>query len=161
MWLIKKQQNHKNKPRHKSLSTRTYMQYHTFCAVFQTGPKERNYLKYSGPLTTLGPWGPIYKDSYDDLTKKLRLKKFLGKSYESANLWKILGNTYEKVMKNLRTQNRSRKSLCKRKQWRICGRKDKVINESLHLSDLMDDEVFQMTHFRKLALLLTFFLRTS
>jgi len=30
--------------------------------------------------------GPIYKDSYDDLTKKLRLKKFLGKSYESANL---------------------------------------------------------------------------
>ena len=45
-------------------------------------------------------WGPIYKDSYADLTKKLRLKKFLGKSYESANLRKILGNTYEKVMKS-------------------------------------------------------------
>jgi len=35
---------------------------------------------------------------------------------KSANLRKILGNTYEKVMKNLRTQNRSGKSLCKRKQ---------------------------------------------
>jgi len=38
----------------------------------------------------------------------------------------------------------------------ILGRKDKVINESLDLSDLTDDEVFQMTHFRKLALFLTF-----
>jgi len=39
----------------------------------------------------------------------------------------------------------------------ILGRKDKVMKESLHLSDLMDDEVFQMTRFRKLVLFLTFF----
>ena len=108
--------------------------------------------------------GPDLQSSYDNLMKKLRLTKFLGKSYESANLQslrKYLRKSYEKVMKNLRTQNRSRKSLCKRKQWRICGRKDKVINGSLHLSDLMHNEVFQVTCFCKLALYLTFFLRTS
>jgi len=63
--------------------------------------------------------GPDLQSSYDNLMKKLRLTKFLGKSYESANLQslrKYLRKSYEKVMKNLRTQNRSRKSLCKRKQ---------------------------------------------
>jgi len=62
-------------------------------------------------------------------------------------------------MKNLRTQNRSCKSyenVNNDVSLRNFRQKDKVINKSLHLSDLMDDEVFQMTRFRKLALFLTF-----
>ena len=87
---------------------------------------------------------------------------------KSANLRKILGHTYEKVTKKLRKTYEHKigvvshcvnvnNDVSLRNVWQ----KDKVINESLHLSDRMDDKVFQMIHSRKLALFLTFFLRTS
>jgi len=47
----------------------------------------RNLLSTVDGSSLLSFKGPIYKDSYDDLTKKLRHKEFLGKSYESANYY--------------------------------------------------------------------------